>query len=44
MSEGITFDELKRIAESVGEPRGWDFSRLRDARDPVPWDYADVVR
>jgi SAM-dependent methyltransferase len=44
VSEGITFDELERIAESVGEPRGWDFSRVRDARDPVPWDYADVLR
>jgi SAM-dependent methyltransferase len=40
----MTFDELERIAESVGEPRGWDFSRVRDARDPVPWNYGDVVR
>jgi len=43
-SEGMAFDELKRIADTVGERRGWDFSRVRDARDPVPWDYADVVR
>ena len=43
-SEGITFDELKRIADTVGERRGWDFSRVRDARDPVPWDYENVVR
>lgn len=44
MSESMTFDELKRIAESVGQRRGWDFTRVRDARDPVPWDYAGVVR
>jgi len=43
-SEGMAFDELKRIGDTVGERRGWDFSRVRDARDPVPWDYADVVR
>jgi SAM-dependent methyltransferase len=24
--------------------RGWDFSRVRDDRDPVPWEYTDVVR
>ena len=40
----MTLEELKRIAESVGERRGWDFSRVRDERDPVPWDYAEVVR
>lgn len=43
-SERMTFDELKRIADSVGQRRGWDFSRIRDARDPVPWDYEEVVR
>ena len=40
----MTLEDLKRIAASVGERRGWDFSRVRDDRDPVPWDYADVVR
>jgi SAM-dependent methyltransferase len=39
-----TYQELKRIAASVGEREGWDFSRVRDAREPVPWDYLDVVR
>jgi ubiquinone/menaquinone biosynthesis C-methylase UbiE len=37
-------EDLKRIAETVGERSGWDFSRVRDERDPTPWDYADVVR
>ena len=35
---------MKRIADQVGERRGWDFSKLRVARDPVPWEYLDVVR
>jgi len=37
-------EELKRVAASVGERQGWDFSRVRDVCDPVPWDYLDVVR
>lgn len=40
----MIFEELKRITASVGERQGWDFSRVRDERDPVPWDYVDVVR
>ncbi len=40
----MTLEELSRIAASVGERRGWDFSRVRDDRDPVPWDYTEVVR
>jgi SAM-dependent methyltransferase len=40
----MTLEELKRIAASVGEREGWDFSRMRDAREPVPWDYLDVVQ
>jgi len=40
----MTPEELSRIAEAVGERQGWDFSRVRDGRDPVPWDYPTVVR
>ncbi len=40
----MNLEELKRIAASVGERRGWDFSRVRSSRDPVPWDYEEVVR
>lgn len=40
----MTLEELQYIAASVSERRGWDFSRVRDDRDPVPWDYAEVVR
>jgi len=39
-----TLEALRHIAASVGERRGWDFSLVRDERDPVPWDYAEVVR
>jgi len=40
----VTPDELRAIASSVGERTGWDFSGVRDDRDPVPWEYQDVVR
>jgi SAM-dependent methyltransferase len=40
----ITASSLDRISDEVGELRGWDFSRMRDSRDPVPWDYPDVAR
>jgi SAM-dependent methyltransferase len=39
----MTLDELRRIAESVSERRGWDFSSVHAERDPVPWDYQDIV-
>ena len=40
----LTREELFRIAAEVGQRQGWDFSAVRDARDPVPWEYEDVVR
>lgn len=42
--KSMTFDDLKQIVESVGKIEGWDFSRVRAGRDPVLWDYVDVVR
>ena len=36
-------NELLNIADSVGQRVGWDFSQMRDAREPMPWDYMDVV-
>jgi SAM-dependent methyltransferase len=39
-----TYEELAHIAASVGEREGWDFARVRDAREPMPWDYVDVVQ
>jgi SAM-dependent methyltransferase len=40
----LTIEELKGIADSVGDRRGWDFSRVKSETDPVPWNYPDVVR
>jgi SAM-dependent methyltransferase len=40
----MTRDELRRLAAEVAPRRGWDFSRVRDDRDPVPWEYEEVVR
>jgi SAM-dependent methyltransferase len=42
--DGLTKERLFEIAQGVGQRRGWDFSAVRDARDPVPWDYEAVVR
>ncbi len=36
--------ELRRLIDAAGKIRGWDWSRLRIDRDPVPWDYLQVVR
>ena len=38
-----TYARLKRIADSVDDRRGWDFSRMQTERDPVPWDYMEIV-
>ncbi len=40
----MTSEELARLILQVGELRGWDWSRLRADRDPVPWDYLEVAR
>jgi len=42
--KSITLDTLKRIVDVNGKLDGWNFSRVRAGRDPVPWDYVDVVR
>jgi SAM-dependent methyltransferase len=40
----MTPSDLRRICDAVGERTGWDFSRVRADRDPVRWEYEDVVR
>ncbi|MDQ3700215.1 MAG: class I SAM-dependent methyltransferase [Chloroflexota bacterium] len=40
----LTYDELKRLDDRVGPIKGWDFSRMRTIREPVPWDYHEVAR
>lgn len=39
----MTYEELKKIYDEVGERSGWDFSKLNDEKEPVPWNYLDVV-
>jgi hypothetical protein len=34
--EPVTLEPLRVIARDVGELTGWDFSAVRDERDPVP--------
>jgi SAM-dependent methyltransferase len=42
--EAPEYEKLKQIAESAGDLCGWDFSRVRDERGPVPWEFVDVAR
>lgn len=40
----MTQEELYRLAAEAPARHGWDFAAMREARDPVPWDYPEVVR
>src|SRR5688572_17860240 len=40
----LSYAALKHLAESLPAFRGWDFSPMRTARDPVPWDYHETAR
>jgi SAM-dependent methyltransferase len=42
--KSMAFDKLEHIVQAVGKVEGWDFSRVRAGRDPVLWEYVDVVR
>jgi len=42
--KSMTLEELKQVVERVGKLEGWDFSRVRDGMDPVPWNYVDVIK
>lgn len=41
--KSLTFDELEHIVQTVGKLDGWDFSQVRAGRDPVLWDYVEMV-
>ncbi len=43
-STPLTLESLQSIAAGMGKREGWDFRRVRDDRDPVPWDYVGIVR
>ncbi|MBT3267751.1 class I SAM-dependent methyltransferase [Candidatus Poribacteria bacterium] len=40
----VSARDIERAWDALGTLRGWDFSKVRDARGPTPWDYDDVVR
>jgi SAM-dependent methyltransferase len=41
--ESYSQQELDRLLDQVRARRGWDFSGMSDRRQPVPWEYRDVV-
>jgi hypothetical protein len=43
MDGNATREELTRIAATIGERSGWDFSSMITVREPVPWDYPELV-
>ncbi len=42
-SADYTYQQLRDIAATVGDRSGWDFSRMQTEREPVPWDYMEIV-
>lgn len=42
-SAKLTYDQLRDIAASVSDRSGWDFSRMQTDREPVPWEYMEIV-
>ncbi|NDJ75291.1 MAG: class I SAM-dependent methyltransferase [Chloroflexi bacterium] len=40
----MPLEDLRQIVQKLGDRTGWDFSRVKDDRDPVPWEYEAVVR
>ncbi len=40
----LSREHLLTVAARVGGWRGWDYTRVRATRDPVPWYYAEIVR
>jgi SAM-dependent methyltransferase len=43
MRESYTQEELDGLLAEVRARRGWDFSGLSELRQPVPWEYHEVV-
>jgi len=39
----LTYDELKKIYDSVGVREGWDFSRMKREKEELPWDFKEVI-
>jgi SAM-dependent methyltransferase len=43
MRESYSQDALDGLLAGVRARRGWDYAGMNDLRQPVPWDYRDVV-
>jgi SAM-dependent methyltransferase len=41
--ESYSQEALEQVLAGVHARRGWDFSSMSEARQPVPWDYREVV-
>jgi SAM-dependent methyltransferase len=41
--ESYSQEALDQVLAGVHARRGWDFSSMSDARQPVPWEYREVV-
>ncbi|MCD6285253.1 MAG: class I SAM-dependent methyltransferase [Anaerolineae bacterium] len=39
----LAYEELKNALSAVDDRVGWDFSSAHEARDPVPWEYGELV-
>lgn len=44
MKDSYTQAELNKLLNSVTPRNGWDFSSMNTQREPVPWDYIEVVQ
>ena len=43
MRESYSQHALDELLAGVRSRRGWDFTGMNELRQPVPWDYLDVV-
>jgi SAM-dependent methyltransferase len=43
VKDRYTEEELAGVLARAPRRSGWDFSGMRDLREPVPWDYPEVV-
>jgi len=39
----VAYEDLKSALSAVDDRVGWDFWCVREARDPVPWEYGELV-
>ena len=44
MRESYSQQAVDEFLAVVGDRCGWDFSAMSELRQPVPWDYQEVVR